>query len=563
MKQISSPYDSPRTLWLIVIGFLLVWFYMLGARTLVPTDEGRYAEMAREMLVTGDWITPRLNGIKYFEKPPLQAWMNVITFEMFGLGDWQARLWTGLCGLLSIALVAHTGRKVFNARIGINAALVLGSSLLWAASSHYNSLDMAVAAMMSISLCGLLLSQRQQATAAEQRNGMVLCWVGMALAVLSKGLIGVVLPGAVLIIYTFVARDWSIWKRLHMGKGLLIFFAIVSPWFILVALKNPEHPHFFFIHEHLQRFTSNVHKRYQPAYFFIAILALGIFPWLGVLLQGMWTALKKEPAGFQPKKMLLVWSVFIFVFFSISNSKLTGYILPIFPSLALLIACQLESSSSKSLRFAAGLLTVTGLGGLAFVLMAPAKLAAMAIPPIELALNQAFLPWLMAACLIIIVGGLLAIMMLNRQKDWAIISMALAGFIAGQTLMLGYEPWGYYRAGLLHLKAIQAELKPDTPIYSVGMYEQCLPFYLGRTLILVEHADELEFGLEQQPELWIPKRSDFIQKWRADNANHQPAIAILRPQVYEDMLQQQVPMRIIAQDPKRMIVSNQIDTIKK
>ncbi|MDO8650868.1 MAG: glycosyltransferase family 39 protein [Undibacterium sp.] len=563
MKQISSPYDSPRTLWLIVIGFLLVWFYMLGARTLVPTDEGRYAEMAREMLVTGDWITPRLNGIKYFEKPPLQAWMNVITFEMFGLGDWQARLWTGLCGLLSIALVAHTGRKVFNARIGINAALVLGSSLLWAASSHYNSLDMAVAAMMSISLCGLLLSQRQQATAAEQRNGMVLCWVGMALAVLSKGLIGVVLPGAVLIIYTFVARDWSIWKRLHMGKGLLIFFAIVSPWFILVALKNPEHPHFFFIHEHLQRFTSNVHKRYQPAYFFIAILALGIFPWLGLLLQGMWSALKKEPAGFQPKKMLLVWSAFIFVFFSISNSKLTGYILPIFPSLALLIALQLESASSKSLRFAAGLLTVTGLGGLAFVLMAPAKLAAMAMPPIELALNQAFLPWLMAACLITIVGGLLAIVMLNRQKDWAIISMALAGFIAGQTLMLGYEPWGYYRAGLLHLKAIQAELKPDTPIYSVGMYEQCLPFYLGRTLILVEHADELEFGLEQQPELWIPKRSDFIQKWRADNANHKPAIAILRPQVYEDMLQQQVPMRIIAQDPKRMIVSNQIDTIKK
>lgn len=563
MKPTSSPYETPRTLWLIVIGFLLIWFYMLGARTLVPTDEGRYAEMAREMLVSGDWITPRLNGIKYFEKPPLQAWMNVITFEMFGLGEWQARLWTGLCGLLSIALVAHTGCKVFDARTGINAALVLGSSLLWAASAHYNSLDMAVAAMMSISLCGLLLSQRQQASAAEQRNGMLWCWIGMALAVLSKGLIGLVLPGAVLIIYTFVARDWAIWKRLHMGKGLLIFFAIVSPWFILVALKNPEHPHFFFIHEHLQRFTSNVHKRYQPAYFFVAILALGIFPWLGLLLQGMWSALKKEPAGFQPQKMLLVWTGFIFVFFSISNSKLTGYILPIFPSLALLIALQLESASRKSLRFAAGLLTLTGVGGLVFVLMAPAKLASMAMPPIELALNQAFLPWLMAACLIIIFGGLLAIMMLKRQKDWAIISMALAGFIAGQTLMLGYEPWGYYRAGLLHLKAIQAELKPDTPIYSVGMYEQCLPFYLGRTLILVEHADELEFGLEQQPELWIPKRSDFIQKWRTDNANHKPAIAILRPQVYEDMLQQQVPMRIIAQDPKRIIVSNQIDTIKK
>ncbi|MES2072390.1 MAG: glycosyltransferase family 39 protein [Pseudomonadota bacterium] len=557
MKQNSSPFDSPRLIWILSILFLIVWFYMLGSRTLVPTDEGRYAEMAREMLVTGDWITPRLNGIKYFEKPPLQAWMNVITFELFGVGEWQARLWTGLCGLLGVALVAHTGRKVFNYRVGVNAALVLGSSLLWAASAHYNSLDMAVAAMMTISLCGLLLSQRQAATPAEQRNGMLLCWIGMALAVLSKGLIGVVLPGAVLVIYTLVTRDWAIWKRLHMGKGLLIFFAAVVPWFVLVALKNPEHPHFFFIHEHLQRFTSNVHKRYQPAYFFVGVLALGIVPWLGLLLQGMWSAIEKESPGFQPKKMLLVWTIFIFVFFSISNSKLTGYILPIFPSLALLIACQLETGSSRGLRFAAGLFALTGLAGLAFALIAPAKLAAMKAPPIELALNQAYLPWLTAACLLIAAGGLLAFALAAKRRDWAVISLAVAGFMAGQTLMLGYEPWGYYRAGLLHLKAIQAELKPDTPLYSVGQYEQCLPFYLGRTLTLVEFPDELAFGLEQEPNLWIPKRSDFIQKWRADSASGKFAIAILRVDIYEDMLKQAVPMRVIGQDPRRVIVANQ------
>jgi 4-amino-4-deoxy-L-arabinose transferase-like glycosyltransferase len=244
MKQYSSPFDSRSLLWILSILFLIVWFYTLGSRTLVPTDEGRYAEMAREMFVTGDWVTLRLDGIKYFEKPPLQAWMNVITFELFGVGEWQARLWTGLCGLLGIVLVAYTGRKVFNYRVGVNAALVLGSSLLWAASSHYNSLDMAVAGMMTITLCGVLLAQRNEATPSEQRNGMLLCWIGMALAVLSKGLIGIVLPGAVLVIYTFVARDWSIWKRLHLGKGLLIFFAIVVPWFVLVALKNPEHPRF-------------------------------------------------------------------------------------------------------------------------------------------------------------------------------------------------------------------------------------------------------------------------------------------------------------------------------
>lgn len=557
----TSPFDSPRILWSLVIGFLLVWFYMMGARTLVPTDEGRYAEMAREMVATGDWITLRLNGIKYFEKPPLQTWMNALTFELFGLGNWQARLWTGLCGLLGIALVAHTGSKLFNRRVGINAALVLGSSLLWAASSHYNSLDLGVAAMMAISLCGLLLSQRVDASPSEQRNYMLLCWIGMALAVLTKGLIGVVLPGGVLVIYTLVSRDWSIWKRLHMGKGLLTFFAIVSPWFILVALKNPEHPQFFFIHEHLQRFTSNVHKRYQPPYFFVAVLALGILPWIGVIMQSLWSGVKKENAGFQPKKMLLVWTLFILAFFSISNSKLTGYILPIFPSLALLIACELEITSTKSLRFASFLFALIGIAGLAFALIDHAKPTG-ATPANEVAINSAFFPWLVAACVFMITGGLTAIFTARRQKDLALIVLAIGGFLAGQALMFGYEPWGQYRAGLSHVKLIQAELKPDTVIYAVGQYEQCLPFYLGRTLTLVEFPDELAFGLEQQPELWIPKREDFVQKWRTDSTNSKPAVAIINPLIYEDFRKQDLPMRLISQDTKRVIVSN-ILTLKE
>jgi 4-amino-4-deoxy-L-arabinose transferase-like glycosyltransferase len=552
----NSPFDSPRVLWTIVFGFLLVWFYMLGARTLVPTDEGRYAEMAREMVATGDWITLRLNGIKYFEKPPLQAWMNALTFELFGLGDWQARLWTGLCGLLGIALVLHTGSKVFSRRVGIISGLILGSSLMWAAASHYNSLDLGVAAMMAVTLCGLLLSQRHGATKIEQRNGMLMCWVGMALAVMTKGLIGIVLPGGVLFVYTFVSRDWSIWKRLHMGKGLMIFFAIVCPWFILIAIKNPEHPQFFFIHEHLQRFTSNVHKRYQPPYFFVAVLALGILPWLGLLLQGLWSGVKNEGSGFQPKKMLLVWTLFIFIFFSVSNSKLIGYILPIFPSIAILIACQIESSSNNRVRLAALVFSLVGAGGLVFGFMAPAKLASMDTPAVELALNQAYVPWLVFACGLMCFGGFLAIAIAPRKKDLALISLAVSGFLAGQILMLGYEPWGQYRAGLQHVKAIQAELTTDTPLYSVGQYEQCLPFYLQRTMTLVEFPDELSFGLEQQPELWIPKREDFVKKWRADAVDGVASIAIIRTSIYEDFLKDSLPMRVIGQDTKRVIVSN-------
>lgn len=298
---------------------------MLGARTLVPTDEGRYAEMAREMLASGDWITLRLNGIKYFEKPPLQNWMNALTFAVFGLGNWQARLWTGLCGLIGIASIVFTGTRIFSRRTGIMAGLVLGSSFYWAGMGHVNSLDMGLSGMMTISMCGLLLGQRNDASEHEQRNFMLLCWAGMALATLSKGLIGFVLPGAVLVIYTLLMRDWKLWTRLHFWKGLALFLIITAPWFILIALRNPEHPHFFFIHEHFDRFTSGVHKRGGAWYYFFPFLLLGIVPWLGLLLQGLWAGVSEKSQGFQPLKLLLIWSVFFFFFFSISGSKLPVY----------------------------------------------------------------------------------------------------------------------------------------------------------------------------------------------------------------------------------------------
>ncbi|HEY0268399.1 MAG TPA: glycosyltransferase family 39 protein, partial [Methyloradius sp.] len=150
-------HRSKAFIWTLIILFLLIWFYMLGARVLVPSDEGRYAEMAREMFTTHDWITTRLNGIKYFEKPPLQTWMNALSFELFGLGEWQARLWTGITALFGIGLVSYTGRRVFSPRVGFYAPLVLASSYLWIGLGQINTLDMGLSAMMALSLCGLLL----------------------------------------------------------------------------------------------------------------------------------------------------------------------------------------------------------------------------------------------------------------------------------------------------------------------------------------------------------------------------------------------------------------------
>jgi len=536
----------------LLVAFCAVWFYALGARVLVPTDEGRYAEMGREMVTTNDWITPRLNGIKYFEKPPLQTWMNALTFKAFGFGEWQARLWTGLCGLLGIGLVALSGRRLYGGAVAFGAATILASSFLWAALGHVNTLDMGLAGMMTLALCSLLIAQRNDAAPSERRNWMLACWAGMALAVLSKGLIGIVLPGAVLVIYTVLARDWAIWRRLHLVAGLLLFFAITVPWFVLVSLRNPEFAWFFFVHEHLQRFTSKVHHRAGPLYYFIPILALGLMPWLATLPQALWHARRDSTAGFQPKILLATWAVFIFIFFSVSGSKLPSYILPIFPALALLIACHLQQAGRRGVLISAGMLALFAAAGLALL----PRVAAMAGNAYEAPLYRDYSWWVGVTAALVLIGSLVALWQARRSVQAGMLLLAITGFMGGQMLMLGHDPMGRYAAGVNQLPALRAELTPQMPLYVVGRYEQSLPFYLGRTMTMVQHADELEFGLQQQPELWIPTREEFMRVWTRHHASGTAAVAILSQQAYEQFVKAGLPMRVIGADPRRVIISS-------
>jgi 4-amino-4-deoxy-L-arabinose transferase-like glycosyltransferase len=588
-------FPSRTVLWTLLAVFVLVSLAMLGFRTLVPPDEGRYAEMAREMWLTGDWITTRLNGIKYFEKPPLQTWMNALSFTAFGLGEWQARLWTGLCGLGGVLLTAHTGKKVFNARVGLYGGLVLGSSLFWVACSQIDSVDMGLSGMMTLALCALLIAQRDDAGAGERRNWMLACWAAMALAVLSKGLIGIVLPGAVLVLYMFAAHDWTLPRRLHSKPGVLLFFAVAAPWFVLVALKNPEQPHFFFIHEHVERFLLKTHHREGPWYYFFTMLIPGIFPWLAFLPQSLarvlrpqtpaqgqllWQALSdpaSPPQGelrasaailrppFRPDLLLLIWAVFIFCFFSYSSSKLPGYILPIFPAVALLIARHLEVAPRRATMLGAGMLSAIGAGLLVFL---PWIMQRASRRPAEADLLQAYQPWVVAAAMVALAGGALVFWLARREdadgtrgaqaawQDARIIALACAGFLATQLIIAGFEPYGYHRAARALVPAIRAELAAGTKLYSVGMYEQSLTFYLQRKMILVAYQDEFEFGLQQQPELGLATVEEFVNQWQRDASAGVRDVALIHPDIYAALSRGGVRMRIVAQDSRRIVVAN-------
>ncbi len=544
------PGVSNRTLGLLALCMLFVWFGSLGARHLLPSDEGRYAEIAREMFASGDWVTIRYNGVKYFEKPPFHLWMTAIAYHLFGVGDWQARLWVAISGLLGAAATGWAARRWFGPTVGVTTLLVLLASPYWNMASHFNSLDISVAAALAGVLAGFLLAQHPENSPAARRNWMLLAWVSMGIAVLTKGLIGIALPGLVLTLYVIGTRDWSLLRRIHLVSGLAVMLAVVTPWFWLVSVRNPEFPSFFFIHEHWQRYTSTVHHRSGPLWYFVPLLLVGVFPWFAPAWRAMAQAWQKPPQQpFRPRLLLALWFLAIFVFFSLSGSKLPGYILPVFPALAILIALQVVQLSEKSWRRVLVFALVVALAGLVASPYA-ARLGADGAQ--RLAYGQ-FAVWI-AAAFGLAVAGLCAALWLPwaRPVPRGVLVLSVTLFVAVIVGSMGHEKLGRLRSGVDLVPAVSAVLKPDMPVYSVRMLDHTLPFYLGRTMTMVEGADELAFGVGQEPDKWVATLPAFVQLWSTGPR----AMAIMSPANYEQLRGDNVRMFPVAQDRWRVVVTN-------
>lgn len=536
---------------LLLILVAVIWFGNLEYRTLVKPDEGRYAEIPREMVVSGDWVTPRLNDLKYFEKPPLQYWATAVAYEAFGEHQWTSRLWTALTGFLGLFLTWFAGSRLFGREAGYYAALLLGGSWMYAMMGHINTLDMGVTFFVTLGIFGLLLAQYRDHDARTQRNWMLLAWAGLALAVLSKGLMGIILPGTALVIYSVVQRDFAVWKRMHWLSGLALFLLITVPWFVLVIKANPEFFERFFIYEHFTRFTTKKLGRYQPWYYFVPILLIGMLPWTLLMIDTAvrtWRNSARVVQTFNPQRFLLVWAVFIYVFFSVSGSKLPSYLLPMFPALALLMGKQLAEMDGKRLFW----LIVPFVPLMALGIGLASQTPKLANNPDQAALYAAYVPWLVGAAGIMLFGLLLGSgMVLRRNKLMAVSVIAFCSLLAAQVGLSGYNTAARERSALHIAKVIQPLVKPETPLYSVLTYEQTLTFYLKHTFTLVAYKDEMDFGILQEPQRWIPDLETFGKVWQ----NQPHALAIMPVYVYPLLEKQGVPMRIVFKDYQHIVVS--------
>ncbi len=533
---------------LLLLATAILWFGALGYRDLIDPDEGRYAEIPREMVATGDWVTPRLNGFKYFEKPALQYWATATAYELFGRSPATARLWTALLGFLCALLVWYVGWRLFGLAAADYALFVTLGGLLYAVMGHVLTLDMGVTAFIFAGLAALLLAQSERDRPRRLRNRMLAGWAALGLAVLSKGLIGLVLPAGAVLLYSLWQRDWTLWRRLHLGKGLLVALAIAAPWFLLVSARNPEFAHFFFIHEHFERYTTRVHHRDAPFYYFTLIFVAGALPWIASTLGALLRPEFSWRAGdgrFHAERFLWVFVLFVVGFFSLSDSKLPAYILPAMPAAALLAGKGLATHPHR-LVFD---------GRLGLLLAAALAVAASLLPrlgsgPIPPELFEGYRWWLLAAALLLAGGS--ALLLRERLPPARRATLAALLFLmAWRSCTLGFQELSPSRSARQMADAIRAQGLDAAPVFAVDTYPQSLPFYLNKTLRLALFTGELEMGIRAEPQRWIATQKEFFALWRA-----QPqAVAVLAPENYQAYRRQGLPMRILYRGPRFLAVS--------
>jgi len=553
---------SRRAWILLAILAAVTWFANLDVRKLQHPDEGRYAEIAREMVASGDWVTPRLNGIKYFEKPPLQYWLTAASFEALELDEWTARLPGALAGFVTVLVVAYAGAVVASPAIGAYAATALAGCVWPFGISHMVTLDALLTFWLALALAAFLVAQHHRADARRQRAWMLVAWAATAGGVMTKGLVALLIPICTLVIHTLVTGDRRPWSRLALGPGLAVFLLLAAPWFVIVSARNPEFARFFFIHEHFERFLTTEHRRTGAWWYFLPMLALGLLPWTGVMLFGLRQNWRSESGtqAFAWQRFCLIWSAFVLVFFSISGSKLPSYILPIFPAAALVIGATLDRMRVRTLAvFAALIASTTCVLWVGALIGWPQIIRAYADARTPAGLLTALGTWVKLALGTATAGYLLACFILRRDdpraKTAGIVTLSLATMLTMQAVYAGSDVFRATRSAadlVTHLQNTNhPPYDPSAPFFQVRMYDQTLPFYLERTTTLVQYRDELGPGLDSEPARAIARESDWFPQWRALSQGY----AMMAPDTYAEFAAAGIPMRVVASDARRVLVA--------
>ena len=356
-----------------VAGFCLFLLYFGAAAIgLVGADEPRYAQIAREMLERGDWVTPTLYGHHWFEKPILYYWSAMISYKIFGVSDWAARLPAATFAMGAVfAVWAFLRRFVPGAQL--DGALMTAGSVALIGFGRGAGPDMLLAACFTIAMLSwmawyleshpLLAKDALAKDGAPANRWLAAFYFFSALGMLAKGPVAPALAGAVVVIYCVARREPRTILRTLWLPGIALFLVVALPWYVLVQMRNAEFFRVFVLEHNVARFATNLYRHKQPFWYYAPVLLAGTLPWTWYWLAAMWDGVRhwrgrdaratdgETPSLREIRRFLLVWIGFVVVFFSISQSKLPGYILPALPACTMLTALYVQRKAGERANF--------------------------------------------------------------------------------------------------------------------------------------------------------------------------------------------------------------------
>jgi len=492
-----------------------IYFIGLNNYPLLDPDEGRYAEIPREMLESGDFITPRLNYVKYFEKPPLFYWCTAGAMALFGQHEWAVRIVPAVAGFLTVLLVMAFGNRFFGMRVGVMAGWAYLTSVIPLILARLPIID---------GLFGLLLTATwgawwggyRASPGAGKRRWYTAAWAFMGLAVMTKGVAAIALTGLIVVSFIAARRDWRSLGSMAWAPGLLIFAVIVLPWHLAAGFRNPEFFHFYFVVQHFGRLVSEEHAR--PIWYFFVIFPFGMLFWTAFFFPAGLDALRRaaraiglpsirsrereergEARQSEGILFLVIWAGAVVGLFSLSRCKLVPYIIPAYPALALLIAFYLVNGglARTSARWCAGIT--------AAVLLATIPVVSYYARTQEM-LPVSVLEWpvRLAQFALLLGSALLGMAVFKRRMIPAAAGLVLILLIPSMVMIFPVAA-NYRKVGGL-MKGMPRPLPKEIRIAEWRTFDQGLSFYTRRRTILVDNIGELKFGST------LGDHSDFFLK---------------------------------------------------
>ena len=485
-------------LWGIPLILAVLWvclFSGLGAIGLLGPDEPRYAAIARAMAETHDWITPRLWGTPWFEKPVLYYWAAGIAMRVFGVGEFAARLPSALAGLLAVIAASWAALRSYGFGAAWYCLLMLPASVAMIGFSRSAGPDMLFAAFLT---CSMAIAFEMLQTQNPGAFSRILFGFFLGVAVLAKGPAAVILAGGATLLWAAFSRQWAAPFRFLHPLVIAVFCVTALPWYVLCALRNPDFLRVFIWQHNFERYTTPIFEHRQPVWFYGYIVPLAVLPWILFLLGGLW-GLRRKLRFDSNDLFFACWALFPILFFSLSQSKLPGYILPAIPPLFVLLGRWVSESSTKASQGAFLALACTGVA---------LMLLAIAVPTFGTKNPYAFGKAPIVAAGVIFVSGTAVCILAFRKRTMMALGLA-AVLVLGtvETANLVVLP---KLDGLISYRQLAAKLQRN------GVAEQSLAIY--------QVSRSLNYGLDYYLNRELPE-------WRPNQAQPEWILGLLPPEI--------------------------------